>query len=107
MMPYVKREYPFKAALALSGHSVAQPLTPRAPLPDGPVSKWGDCRSDCFKSGGTGVMIGDKTLYEAAMAHNFGGTSGGMAGKPGFMAEAGDTSTSAAAPTRTANDSGE
>lgn len=66
-LPHVKCKYPFREALELSGFECAQPLTPRAALPNGPVSSWGEANQDDFLSGGTSVMVGDGTLYEAAM----------------------------------------
>ena len=96
MLPYVNREYPFREGLELSGRSVAGPLTPRAPMPEGPVSRWGDAPSggwaaDRFRSGGTGAMVGDATLYEAAVAAGeFGGvrTAAAAAAAPGGYAAA-------------------
>ncbi|CAE8629378.1 unnamed protein product, partial [Polarella glacialis] len=73
MPPYVLREYPFREALELSGLLVGQPQSPRACLPDGPVSQWGEAEAGRFKSGGTDKMTGDATLFAAAMGHTIGG----------------------------------
>lgn len=69
---YVEREYPFRENLELSGRTCAPSLVPRAPLPIGHVSTWGQSEAGRFKSGGAGVMAGDTTLYAAAMAHGLG-----------------------------------
>jgi len=68
MLPYVDREYPFREALELSGLSCRAPLTPRSGLPEGPVSSWGQADVTSFKSGGSSVMVGDRTLYDALKA---------------------------------------
>lgn len=65
--PHVQGECPFKEGLRLSGAAPAAPLTPRAALPEGPTSAWGEAQADRFKSGGSGVMKGDPSVYEAAM----------------------------------------
>jgi len=106
MLPYVNREYPFRDALELSGFSVAPPLTPNAPLPGGPVSQWGESNAGSFKSGGTGVMVGDETLVAAAMSYSLkdgeaiawsgkpsAGSSGGVGGAGGASASGAATGT--------------
>lgn len=63
--PHVEREYPFRDLLELSGRASPSPTKAHAPLPLGPVSTWGAGDAHHFRSGGTGVMVGDSTVYAA------------------------------------------
>mmetsp|Transcript_127817 Transcript_127817/g.409330 ORF Transcript_127817/g.409330 Transcript_127817/m.409330 type:complete len:438 (-) Transcript_127817:101-1414(-) len=92
MLPYIEREYPFQDQLELSGHSLAKPLTPRATLPRGPASAWGEARQEGFRSGGAGVMVGDTTLLEAAVGRTLadhGGVGAAAAGSSGDSGSSG------------------